>query len=285
MNKTITQTVAEYTNEVLASLDNLSFFTDEETRGIAFRYMDILQDWGDIRNPQNVIEKDLLEVCTKPEEMQQYFALMLSQMPKCSILNKYDERLERYKERFGNELAEQAEYLIEWLTNSLDSLMYNLLKVGTKYGLTNPYEEDWLNELRDTVGQTDTKPGATENTEQSSNNDSDLESMLPEQLKTDEAIRFFGRAITAKLIKHEEGRLKWTKSNALLAFFCGILYCGDTRYQDTITKDYVIKRGSTFFPESALNALFGVKNLGQSRTQLEHLPKGYEEIDKLFKAV
>lgn len=285
MNKTITQTVAEYTNEVLASLDNLSFFTDEETRGIAFRYMDILQDWGDIRNPQNVIEKDLLEVCTKPEEMQQYFALMLSQMPKCSILNKYDERLERYKERFGNELAEQAEYLIEWLTNSLDSLMYNLLKVGTKYGLTNPYEEEWLNELRDTVGQTDTKPGATENTEQSSNNDSDLESMLPEQLKTDEAIRFFGRAITAKLIKHEEGRLKWTKSNALLAFFCGILYCGDTRYQDTITKDYVIKRGSTFFPESALNALFGVKNLGQSRTQLERLPKGYEEIDKLFKAV
>ena len=285
MNKTITQTIAEYTNEVLASLDNLSFFTDEETRGIAFRYMDILQDWGDIRNPQNVLEEDLLEVCSKPEEMQQYFVLMLSQIPKCSILNKYDERLERYKERFGNELAEQAEYLIEWLTNSLDSLMYNLLKAGTKYGLTNPYEEEWLNELRDTVGQTDTKPGATENTEQSSNNDSDLESMLPEQLKTDEAIRFFGRAITAKLIKHEEGRLKWTKSNALLAFFCGILYCGDTRYQDTITKDYVIKRGSTFFPESALNALFGVKNLGQSRTQLERLPKGYEEIDKLFKAV
>ena len=285
MDKTITQTIAEYTNEVLASLDNLSFFTDEETRGIAFRYMDILQDWGDIRNPQNVFEEDLLEVCTKPEEMQQYFTLMLSQMPKCSILNKYDERLERYKEKFGRELAEQAENLIEWLTLELDGLMRQLLKVGKKYGLTNPYEEEWLNELRGTVWQTDTKPGATENTEQSSNNDSDLESMLPEQLKTDEAIRFFGRAITAKLIKHEEGRLKWTKSNALLAFFCGILYCGDTRYQDTITKDYVIKRGSTFFPESALNALFGVKNLGQSRTQLEHLPKGYEEIDKLFKAV
>ena len=285
MNKTITQTIAEYTNEVLASLDNLSFFTDEETRGIAFRYMDILQDWGDIRNPQNVFEEDLLEVCTKPEEMQQYFVLMLSQIPKCSILNKYDERLERYKEKFGRELAEQAENLIEWLTLELDGLMRQLLKVGKKYGLTNPYEEEWLNELRGTVWQTDTKPGATENTEQSSNNDSDLESMLPEQLKTDEAIRFFGRAITAKLIKHEEGRLKWTKSNALLAFFCGILYCGDTRYQDTITKDYVIKRGSTFFPESALNALFGVKNLGQSRTQLEHLPKGYEEIDKLFKAV
>lgn len=166
MDKTITQTIAEYTNEVLASLDNLSFFTDEETRGNAFRYMDILQDWGDIRNPQNVIEKDLLEVCTKPEEMQQYFALMLSQMPKCSILNKYDERLERYKERFGRELAEQAENLIEWLTLELDGLMHQLLKVGKKYGLTNPYEEEWLNELRDTVGQTDTKPGAVENMKQ-----------------------------------------------------------------------------------------------------------------------
>ena len=286
MDKTITQTIAEYTNEVLASLDNLSFFTDEETRGIAFRYMDILQDWGDIRNPQNVIEKDLLEVCTKPEEMQQYFALMLSQMPKCSILNKYDERLERYKERFGRELAEQAENLIEWLTIALDALMYNLLKVGTKYGLTNPYEETWLNELRGTFEQTDTRQGAADNTEQKPTIDcSDLKSMLPEQLKTDEAIKVFGKAITAKLIELDEGRLKWTKSNALLAFFCGILYCGDTRYQDTITKDYVIKRGSTFFPESALNALFGVKNLGQSRTQLERLPKGYEEIDKLFKAV
>lgn len=279
MNKTITQTITEYTNEVLASLDNLSFFTDEETRGIAFRYMDILQDWGDIRNPQNVIEKNLLEVCTKPEEMQQYFALMLSQMPKCSILNKYDERLERYKEKFGRELAEQAENLIEWLTLELDGLMHQLLKVGKKYGLINPYEEEWLNELRGTFEQTD-------NTGQKpTSNCSDLENMLPEQLKTDEAIKVFGKAITAKLMELDKGRLKWNKSNALLAYLCGILYCGDTKSQDTITKEFVIKRGSTFFPESALNTLFEVKNLGQSRTQLEHLPRGYEAVDKLFKAV
>lgn len=166
MNKTITQTIAEYTNEILASLDNLSFFTDGKTREVAFRYMDILQDWGDIRNPQNVLEEDLLEVCTKPEEMQQYFTLMLSQMPECSILNKYDERLERYKERFGRELAEQAENLIEWLTLELDGLMHQLLKVGKKYGLTNPYEEVWRNELRGTFEQTDTKKEVCEHTEQ-----------------------------------------------------------------------------------------------------------------------
>lgn len=166
MKKTITTTITEYTNEALLSLDNLSFFTDGETRYNAFRNVDILQDWGDIRDPQNVLEEDLLEVCSKPEEMQQYFTLMLSQMPKCSMLNKYDDRIKAYKEKFGNELAKQAENLIEWLTIALDGLMCNLLKVGTKYGLTNPYEETWLNELRDTFEQTETKPGAAENMEQ-----------------------------------------------------------------------------------------------------------------------
>lgn len=286
MKTTITTDIDRYTKEALLTLDDLSFFTERTSRDTAFKNAEILEHWGDTRkNPNNVIEEDLLSVSSKPEEMQQYFSLMLAQMPKCNMLNKYDDRIKAYKERFGSELAKQAEKLIEWLTIALDDLMYKLLKVGTKYGLTNPYEEEWLNEFRETFGQTDTKPGAAENTEQSSNDNSDLESMLPEQLKTDGAIRFFGRAITAKLIEHEEGRLKWTKSNALLAFFCGILYCGDTRCQDPITKEFVIKRGSTFFPESALNALFRVKNLGQSRTQLEHLPKGYEEIDKLFKAV
>lgn len=280
MKKTITATIGEYTNEALLSLDNLSFFTDGKTREVAFRYIDLLKIWGDTKNfPSNVFEDDLLEVCHKPEEMQQYFSLMLSQMPKCSILNKYDERLETYKERFGNELTKKAESLIDWLGAVLDVLMSQLLKVGDKYGLKNPYEETWLNELRGAFEQTD-------NTEQKpTSNCSDLENMLPEQLKTDEAIKVFGKAITAKLMELDEGRLKWTKSNALLAYLCGILYCGDTKSQDTITKEFVIKRGSTFFPESALNTLFGVKNLGQSRTQLEHLPRGYEAVDKLFKAV
>ena len=167
MKKTITTTIAEYTNEALLSLDNLSFFTDGKARDVAFRYVDLLKIWGDTKiDSQNVIEEDLLEVCSKPEEMQQYFALMLSQMPKCTMLNKYYERIEAYKERFGSELAKQAENLIEWLTIALDALMYNLLKVGTKYGLTNPYEETWLNELRDTFEQTDTRQGAADNTGQ-----------------------------------------------------------------------------------------------------------------------
>lgn len=280
MKTTITTDIDRYTKEALLTLDDLSFFTERTSRDIAFKNAEILEHWGDTRNnPNNVIEDDLLSVSSKPEEMQQYFSLMLAQIPKCSILNKYDERLEAYKERFGDKLAKEAEKLIDWLTTDLDALMYQLREVGTKYGLDNPYNETWLNELRETFEQTD-------NTEQKpTSNCSDLENMLPEQLKTDEAIKVFRKAITAKLMELDEGRLKWTKSNALLAYLCGILYCGDTKSQDTITKEFVIKRGSTFFPESALNTLFGVKNLGQSRTQLEHLPRGCEAVDKLFKAV
>lgn len=284
MKTTITTDIDRYIKEALLTLDDLSFFTERTSRDIAFKNAEILEHWGDTRNnPNNVIEEDLLTVSSKPEEMQQYFSLMLAQIPKCSILNKYDERLEAYKERFGDKLAKEAEKLIDWLTTDLDALMCQLREVGTKYGLNNPYEETWLNELRETFEQTDTKQGAAEDTGQKPTRDgSDLDNMLKGELKTDEAITVFGRAIMAKLIVPDKGRLRWTKSNALLAYLGGRLYCGDKKEQDPITKEFVIKRGSEFFPNTGLNTLFGLKNLGQSRIQMEHLPKGYEEVDKLF---
>lgn len=167
MKTTITTDIDRYTKEALLTLDDLSFFTERTSRDIAFKNAEILEHWGDTRNnPNNVIEEDLLSVSSKPEEMQQYFSLMLAQIPKCSILNKYDERLEAYKERFGDKLAKEAEKLIDWLTTDLDALMYQLQDVGTKYGLNNPYEETWQNELRETFEQTDTKQGAAEDTGQ-----------------------------------------------------------------------------------------------------------------------
>lgn len=68
---------------------------------------------------------------------------------------------------------------------------------------------------------------------------------------------------------------------------CGRLYCGDTIKIDPITKEYkVIKgRGDGTLPETELNSLFGIKNLGQSRRQLfgaKGMPTGYKEIDILF---
>ncbi len=109
-----------------------------------------------------------------------------------------------------------------------------------------------------------------------------LQDLLPEQLKTDEALKLFQGAIDAKMIEKTATGLKWHFSNALLAYLCGIVYCGDTKQWDGYYKEYSVKRGSTFFPETELNRLFGVKNLGQSRLQLTSLPRGYEKVDNLL---
>lgn len=114
--------------------------------------------------------------------------------------------------------------------------------------------------------------------------DTNLETLLQahDKLNTDRAKEVFGKAIEKGLIEVSDNVLKWQKSNALLAFLCGIIYCDDTQYQDAVTKEWMVKRGSTFFPNVELCALFGVKNLGQSRTQLNRLPKGYEKALKLI---
>lgn len=101
-------------------------------------------------------------------------------------------------------------------------------------------------------------------------------------LNTDRAKKVFGKAIEKRLIVVFDNVLKWQKSNALLAFLCGIVYCDDTQYQHPLTKDMRVQKGSSFFPNKELCALFGVINLGQSRTQLNRLPKGYEEVLKLI---
>ncbi len=104
---------------------------------------------------------------------------------------------------------------------------------------------------------------------------------LPNILNTYKARKIYLKAKNKGLIYVVDNGLKWSDTNALLAFLCGIVYCDDTRYQDKLTKEWIIKRGSSFFPNKELNTLFGVKNLGQSRTQLNRLPKGYEKILEL----
>lgn len=108
---------------------------------------------------------------------------------------------------------------------------------------------------------------------------------IPKELDTDEARRLLPKAIEAGLIVSTESGYEWKgKSNALLAYFCGKIYCGDTLEKDTVTNENIVKKGSAFFPEMALCTMFGVKNLGQSRLQIQRPPRGYEEIDILFEA-
>lgn len=114
--------------------------------------------------------------------------------------------------------------------------------------------------------------------------------ILPEVLNTDEAKKMFSKAVKAGLMQplSNGSGYQWNKSNVLLAYFCGKIYCGDGLEQDTVTKEWKVKRGSTFFHETALMSLFvnkggqAIKNLGQSRLQMQRPPGGYKDIDRLF---
>lgn len=113
---------------------------------------------------------------------------------------------------------------------------------------------------------------------------------LPDKLNTDEAKKMFSKAVKAGLMQplSNGSGYQWNKSNVLLSYFCGKIYCGDGLEQDTVTKEWKVKRGGTFFHETALMSLFvdkggqAIKNLGQSRLQMQRPPGGYKDIDRLF---
>lgn len=114
---------------------------------------------------------------------------------------------------------------------------------------------------------------------------------LPDELNTDEAKKLFPKAVKAGLMQplSNGSGYQWNRSNALLAYFCGKIYCGDTLKQEAITEEWKVKRGIGLLPEAALMSLFSnkekqtIKNLGQSRLQLDRPPIGYKDIDILFK--
>ena len=114
--------------------------------------------------------------------------------------------------------------------------------------------------------------------------------ILPEELNTDEAKQVLSEAVKAGLMQPLDDGIgyKWYRSNALLAYLTGKIYCGDKLEQDTVTREWIVKRGSAFFPETSLMSFFvnkdgqAIKNLGQSRFQLERPPKGYEDVNRLF---
>lgn len=114
--------------------------------------------------------------------------------------------------------------------------------------------------------------------------------IIPDGLNTDEAKKIFPKAVKAGLMQplSNGSGYQWNRSNAMLAYLCGKIYCEDSLKQDIISKEWMLKRGETFFPETALMSFFvnkekqAIKNLGQSRLQMQRPPKGYKDIDKLF---
>ena len=113
---------------------------------------------------------------------------------------------------------------------------------------------------------------------------------FPDELNTDKAKKIFSKAVKAGLMQplSNGSGYQWNRSNAMLAYLCGKIYCGDRIKQDMVSKEWMLKRGETFFPETALMSFFvnkerqAIKNLGQSRIQMQRPPKGYKDIDRLF---
>ena len=97
------------------------------------------------------------------------------------------------------------------------------------------------------------------------------ENLLPDGLRTDEAVSAFSKAIESDLIEICGDRLKWKKSKALLAYFLGNF----------------LKQDGTF-PDKHYCLMFGESRLGKALSQLADnkngngKPRGYEEIDNLL---
>lgn len=109
-----------------------------------------------------------------------------------------------------------------------------------------------------------------------------------ERFANPKVMEAFSHAVGAGLMeKKSNGGVKWKRSNVLLSFFCGIVFCGDEikSHKYWGPRWYV---STAIFPDKELNNLFGTKNLGQQRLnnldgdRQKNPPRGYEEILKLI---
>lgn len=109
----------------------------------------------------------------------------------------------------------------------------------------------------------------------------ELKGLLPDQLKTDEAVTIFQRAIDAQLIERTATGLKWvqighTGGKGQLAYFCGKLF----GYEYDV---YGNKGGRVNY--EGLEKLFGVTRLDRALKQVHEAKKHQwwrETIDAIF---
>ncbi len=108
---------------------------------------------------------------------------------------------------------------------------------------------------------------------------------IPEELDTDLFRAFLVVAIQQGIIEILSNTVKFKRGNALLAFACGAIFCGDHVTIDTVTRENVIKRGyCALLPQKQLSSFFGVNRLSQSRNQIiGKAPMGYEEIEQILR--
>ena len=109
--------------------------------------------------------------------------------------------------------------------------------------------------------------------------------VLTGTLKTELAEKVYAKAIEAGFMKEQGTYYKWNESKVLLAYMCGRIYCGDKPEQSKFDEKPFWKFGRQgVFPDTELNHLFQLSDLGQSRSNRKDLavPTKSNEIDKFF---
>ena len=109
--------------------------------------------------------------------------------------------------------------------------------------------------------------------------------VLTNRLNTELAKQVFSKAIDAGYIEDCGTYYKWNASKVLLAYICGRIYCGDVPKSSSYDEKPSWKFGNKgVFPDSELNVLFKVSDIGQSRLNRKDLPvpSKSQEIDNFF---
>ena len=109
--------------------------------------------------------------------------------------------------------------------------------------------------------------------------------VLTNRLNTELAKQVFSKAIDAGYIDDCGTCYKWNASKVLLAYICGRIYCGDVPKSSSYDEKPSWKFGNKgVFPDSELNVLFKVSDIGQSRLNRKDLPVPSKslEIDNFF---
>ena len=113
---------------------------------------------------------------------------------------------------------------------------------------------------------------------------------LPMKVRKGMCMDVMEAAIGANLIEiTREGGLRWLSgNNTLLAYFCGKMWCGDYGWYSRRKGMWLWQMGKKGeFPAAALNRLFGITTLKQTRKRRENmpLPEFFEIVDDLFSLV
>ena len=143
----------------------------------------------------------------------------------------------------------------------------NLLELKPELHLTS-MQIKWLNEWQ--------QPQNTASEPQQG-----LIGLLPEQLKTDEAVMVFQKAINVQLITYSPDGLRWNDTKQLLAYFATKVsdkFNLTTRLDKDGNKTTDWKTFETLFKERILKV--AKQNWMRLNTKFE--PTGFEKVDALF---